>query len=328
MNPELQKQLMEKLQKQGAIDGAAQSGASSDGVVMGETPDIQPLDSVQNQYIKQHGMSMVDPELIKEGENIQQTEAEVEPAPKEIAPQPLPVQNEILSEPQQPIAQPSQTQPINDVPKSNIADRIREVEAQLGRTPAVTSETVTAKSKSFMDEFGDETFYVMNESNSHCAISDLDISINRGECADLLQLASIEDIKKSRDIRALLAGHTASRKPYLRRLTSEEYLDAIQRQLSNQAQIEKLKAEFAPNQPDQSPGNQRVSPTILSKLEKLRLFSIPENRHQGMPPIEFTQWALTENLTIAEVDYILAHPNVIPYKEIQTALYEKRKTLN
>lgn len=344
MNPDVNKQLMEKLQKQGVVPGNPQAPGSGDGVVMGDVPDMEVLDSAQNQHIQQHGLSMTDPKLMKEG-NTQNSGTEEAPEPKEIAPQPLtevppqtfetantqvpPQPRQVPHQPRRvDVAQEVHIEPEQPVRKPSITEQIKAVEAELGRPSASASQEVTARSRSFMDEFGDETFYVQNESNSHCAISDLDLTVNRGECDDLLRHLPLEQLKKSRDLRAMLAGNTATGMSLLRRLTPEEYLHAIKIQRENKQKIDELKAEFAPNKPENSAANQRVRPTILSKLEKLRLFSIPENRHQGMPPIEFTQWAMTENLTLAELDYVIAHPNVIAYPEILTALYEKRKTMS
>lgn len=340
MNPNLNKQLLDKLQKQGIVPGTQSnqnavpgvpSNQGDDGVVMGEVPDMAPLDSVQNSYIQQHGNSIIDPTLMQ-NEGDEAREVEILPNPREVSAQPIQQSTPVRQPMQQPIQQPIQ-QPVQqtsvenpEMGKPSIAERIRAVEAELGK-PIKTTEHVTSKAKSFLDEYGDETYYVINESSSHCALSDLGITVSRGECVDLLALADIKDIKKSRDLRSMLTGNNMSGRVSLRRLTPEEYLDAMEKQRMYKQQVEAVRAEMSPNQQNTANASQRIRPTILSKLEKLRLFSVPANQAQGMQPIEFMQWALTENMTIAELDYVISHPNVIPYPDIITALYKKRQTM-
>lgn len=303
MNEPQTAELMKKLNKQGDLGGYP---VNSEATIM-----TAPLDDTQNAHARQ----------MHQGEPQTPPQPSMQPA--------VPVQPVTPIKPDIPI-QPDMTvhtQP-TEVAPTGLAAKIAAVEQELG-DPSQTISTVTAKAKVFMDEYGNETFYAQNESNGHIVISDLDIAIPRAKSIDLLTTATLEDLKKSRDLRALLAGDAA--RPMLRRLTPEEYFERKKIELANKRKIEKMKSSAPsdvniqdPNAPQLTP---KIRPTVLSKLEKLRLFGVPENRHLGLTPIEFTEWALTENLTTPELDYIIAHPNVANNTDVLTALYEKRSKM-
>lgn len=179
----------------------------------------------------------------------------------------------------------------------SIKDRIAAMENALGS--ASPSSTVGAH-KGFMDEYGNETFYVKNISNGHVTISDIDgVVIKRNAAVDLLQMADLDSIRKSRDLRGAM--QMANGKQWLKRLTPEEYLQELNSAFINKTQIDKLKSV---NQPASDDPN-KIRPVVLSKLEKLNLGYKPDTAHLGMTPIEFVEWAITENLTDSELDYII-----------------------
>ena len=326
MNPEQQQQLLNKLQKQAGLQTGMQSGMSnqSDTVTMGDTSHIQLLDSMQNEYIKSTGQQF---EPIKKP-NFQQNQQ--------------PVQQSV----QQSVQQPVQQSDVSSSSKS-LRDRIDAIEQELGES-SQTISTVTARAKVYLDEYGNETFYAENISNGHIVISDLDITIPRGKSVDLLKSGVLDDLKKSRDLRAMLAGDTD--RPMLQRLTPEEYFIKRQTELSNKRKVEQLRtqsiqqAQFQQQQNSQNMQNpqfqnqqfqntqsvSKIRPTVLSKLEKLRLSTVPENSHLGLTHIEFVSWALTEKLTGEELDFITTHPNVVNNNnsnEIRQALFEKRSRI-
>jgi hypothetical protein len=214
-----------------------------------------------------------------------------------------------------------------------------------------TSEkSVTPKAATYLDDFGAETYYVKNISNGHVSVSDIDLTVKRGKSEDLLKFAALEDIKKSRDLRAAV-GYDKKSGPYsqtlLLRLTPEEYEIEKIKELQNKQKIDQFKQNqaniYAHQQTQQQqqtqtynaitqqkiaqPQTPRIRPTVLSKLEKLRLSSVPENAHLGLAPEEFVEWAITENLSLEELDFIISHPNVINNSNIRTALYEKRSEI-
>jgi hypothetical protein len=225
-------------------------------------------------------------------------------------------------------------------------ERIMMLERALEGSPT-NEKNVTPKAKTYLDDFGAETYYVKNISNGHVSVSDLDITIKRGKSEDLLKFAELEDTKKSRDLRAAV-GYDKNPGPYnktlLLRLTPEEYEIEKIKELKNKQKIDQFKQNQADihtqqqiQQQQQSqtynavtqqkivqPQTPRIRPTVLSKLEKLRLSSMPENAHLGLAPEEFVEWAITEHLSIEELDFIISHPNVINNSNIRTALYEKR----
>lgn len=229
------------------------------------------------------------------------------------------------------------------------SERIEALERELEEAPKI-SNNVTVKAKAYLDDFGAETYYVKNISNGHVSVSDIDVTVKRGESEDLLKFADIEDIKKSRDLRTAI-GYERKPNPYRRtlllRLTPEEYEEEKTKQLRNKRKIDQFKqsqavahANFQQNQQQTTqtyngvtqqiiaqPQTPRIRPTVLSKLEKLRLSTVPENAHLGMGPEEFVGWAVTEDLSIEELDFIISHPNVINNHHIRTALYEKRSEI-
>lgn len=295
MNPELQESLMKKLHKQNQLSGKNTIDELDITNVAGEKL-IQPLDNIQNQYVQEQRLA-----------NMQQ------------------------EQPPQPKMTLSDDDVISDQPqRKNIQSEIERIEQELGESTQSIS-TVTARAKIYLDEYGNETFYVDNISNGHIVVSDLDLMVQRGKASDLLTMAALEDLKKSRDLRAMLAGDSS--RPMLKRLTPEEYLEKKRIELINKKKIEQLKSGQQQPQNQQNPQPQlssRIRPTILSKLEKLRLSSISESAHLGMTSIEFVEWALTENLSSEELDFIVSHPNVInhvDHNNIKTALYDKKSKL-
>ena len=232
---------------------------------------------------------------------------------------------------QQDVSTPVQTPTVPEgataTTESPLRSKIEEIEQQLGKAPISVTDS-TAKARVYLDDYGDETFYVENLSNGHVVVSDLNITIPRGKSVDLLQSAAIDDLKKSRDIRTMLAGATA--RPMMKRLTPEEYFENIKLELANQRTIEELKArqQQTEGETKTAPEAQaKIRPVILSKLEKLRLFYVPESSHLGLSPIEFVKWALTENLTSGEFEYVLSHPTVIDNSEIRTPLLERKSKI-
>lgn len=185
-----------------------------------------------------------------------------------------------------------------------------------------------ARAKSFLDEFSNETWYVENISDGHIALSDLDITIPRNKVANLLGPKSLEELRKSSDLRLNVSGETE--RPMLRRLTPEEFLEKRRIEIQQKKQIAQMKAGINANGTQmQNPNNPqqltpRIRPTVLSKLEKLRLYSVPGNAHLGLTPVEFAQWALSENLSHAELEFVISHPNVSIYNDVLQALYTKK----
>lgn len=226
--------------------------------------------------------------------------------------------------------------------KPSTKERIEALEQELGERGQDTSKA-TPKAKAFIDEYGNETWYVKNLSNGHISISDLDITIKRGRCDDLLKFANIEDIKKSRDLRA--ATSDVENRVLLKRLTPEEYLDEKQKEVATKRKIQDFKntqaytAVQAQQQQTQAvnattqqrsptPQTPRIRPAVLSKLEKLRLSSVPESAHLGLSSEEFVEWALTEDLSSEELDFIATHPNVVNNSNIRTAVFKRKSELD
>jgi hypothetical protein len=232
--------------------------------------------------------------------------------------------------------------------RESTAERIRRVKEQLGEAPQLSNaDTMTARAKAFLDEFGNETFYVKNVSDGHVVMSHIgvnigslegtDIVVKRGMIADLLEYAALEDIKKSRDVKTMCAG----KKPKLQRLTPEEFAEEGERIANNKVLIDEIRAnqiyEKQMREQQQNPNarqnvqrpqsTSKIRPIVLSKLEKLRISSDSINAHLGMTPVDFAEWAVTENLNIEELEFLATHPFVIQYNDVRAAVYDRIKDM-
>lgn len=231
---------------------------------------------------------------------------------------------------QEPVEDTSVYTRSNDDLKAKIA----ELERELGA--GAPSSTLDAKT--FMDNSGNETFYVKNFSGRHVLISDLDIpKIPVGETVDLLKYASIEDLKKSRDLRTALYG--IGKDQLLKRVTELEYYEAMRQAVSQkkkvdivrQQEILRLQNQQSPNQlyPHERPAmaaEKKIRPAIEAKLGKLNLIydKEPENARLAMSAPEFISWVQNEQLTHAEIEHIMGHPAVNKQHDIRAALLEKK----
>ena len=330
MNPLQQQELLSKLEKQNT-----QAGFDTTETII---PPVQPTQPVQ---------ATVAQPVVEPVQPVQPIQPAVGPEqamgitvqsmqPSDHMPEPTPAQPVFAQEQEE----------VNAV--DNRKDRIEALEAALGNGPKVT-DNMTAKARVYIDDFGSETYYVKNVSNGHVAVSDIDVTVQRGKSEDLLKYASLEDIKSSRDLRAAIS-YDKKPNPYKRslllRLTPEEYEIEKTKELQNKQKIDQFKQNQVnvhaqhqqsqqqaqeyngiTQQPITQPQTPRIRPTVLSKLEKLRLSGVPESAHLGLAPEEFVEWAVTENLSIEELDFVISHPNVINNTNIRTALYEKRSEM-
>jgi hypothetical protein len=319
INPEL----MQKLASQGVLPGNDMMDAAPKIAIMDSTQANQPRSimdpTVQTKteppldydtYMAKKGIPTVTRNAIVEDSVViaqQYQEVPVVPVIQQEAPRRLSVSEQLrmLEEEERKISRPQQTQQY--------------------RTP---QSEIPARAKSFLDEFGNETWYVENISDGHIALSDLDITIPRNKVANLLGPKSLEELRKSSDLRLNVSGETE--RPMLRRLTPEEFLEKRRIEIQQKKQIAQMKAGINANGTQmQNPNNPqqltpRIRPTVLSKLEKLRLYSVPGNAHLGLTPVEFAQWALSENLSHAELEFVISHPNVSIYNDVLQALYTKK----
>jgi len=222
--------------------------------------------------------------------------------------------------------------------------KIMELEQELGDAPKYDT---TAGEMTFRDSAGNETYYVKNVAGRHVVISDiLDMAkIPVGKAVDLLKLASIEDIKKSRDLRNAMYGLGPEK--CLQRLTEREYLNEklAERDQQKRVNIMRQQEELYRMQNQKNPANQMmpherpfnsplgnektVRPVVLAKLGKLALRNDPdpEVSRQAMTPPEFVTWVQGERLSHYEIEYIMGNPDVVREHDIRAALLEKRKSI-
>jgi hypothetical protein len=227
--------------------------------------------------------------------------------------------------------------------------KIKQLEKEMGRTTPI----MEGKSSSYIDDAGDETFYVKNISQGHVIIGGgekdtLSIKVPKGDVLDLLSHASLEDLKASREIRICLTGP----KKLLKRLTQSEYFSDLQNMSEMQKKIEILKRQEAikttqrlqnvQNNPQMNLPHMRnmnvaesEAPNVRvgmmeSKLEKLRLAKDvnPENSQHGMTDLEFIGWASKESLSAAECDYLVGDPVMHDKHDIKAAIYQKKAAIS
>ena len=180
---------------------------------------------------------------------------------------------------------------------SLLRNKIRALEEQMGQGSSVGSSS--NGTKAYLDDMGNETWYVKNISNGHVAVSDMDNTlIRRNTSVDLLTMADVEHIRKSRDIRVALYGNGGAQ--LLKRLTPEEYYNEKVRENANTAVIDQLKSANV----EQTEILDGIRPMVKARLEKYNLSLKKETAHQGMPGPEFVEWALSERLTRTELDFI------------------------
>ncbi len=221
-------------------------------------------------------------------------------------------------------------------PKRGIRERIQEAELRTGRDHgALPGKALTEKSKSYLDEFGEPTFYVKNVSNGIVVICDLERTDNssgimgenkiaRGAVVDLLAEYSMEALNKSRELRSALSSKGRNKQQLLQRLTPEEYLDEIEKEAINAEKIEKFRAmaELRAAAGETKP-KKAIRPAIDAKLLQLQL-SYSNEPHKGISPVEFIQWLNTEKLTLDELEYILSG---VDDKDIRMFIHAKKQDL-
>jgi len=222
-----------------------------------------------------------------------------------------------------------------------IKARIAKIERELGDGASLSAPE---SDMTYRDSSGNETFYAKNICGKHFVLSDIQIDkIPVGKSVDLLQMASMEDLKKSRDLRKALRGIGSERT--LQRLTEREYLEEKTRELDNKKRLnivqqqEQLRRLQQPSQDQQQqtlPHERSFDPSLMStgirpaieaRLGKLSLRSDkdPENRRQAMSSYEFISWVQQERFTHAEIEQIMSHPSVVNDHDIRASLLEKKR---
>lgn len=226
-----------------------------------------------------------------------------------------------------------------DLPPKNddIKSKIKEYEEKLRGIPETQDEAT------FRDSTGNETYYVKNISGQHVVVSDINLDkVKVGVSVDLLESASLEDLKKSRDLRSALGG--IGKNKLFQRLTETQYLEEIRKEYNDKQKIEAIRRQENVRANAQAKGQQqepmphertpqsfttanKIRPVVDAKLGKLSLRDDPEpeNSRLAMTSIEFIQWIQGEPLNQLELDHILGHPTVSRDQSIRVALLEKKR---
>ena len=221
-----------------------------------------------------------------------------------------------------------------------LKEKIAQLERELNEnssSPAYRPES--RDSRSFKDSMGNETYYVKNISGRQVLLSDLNINkIKIGESVDLLQFASLEQLRNSKDLRKILNGIGLDKE--MERLSEEEYFNElmIARENKKKNDIMKRQEELRAAQPAQQqqerlpherpflPKERKIRPVIEAKLGKLALKRDPDpqNARLAMTSREFITWAQNEPMSHAEIEFVIGHPAVVDDHNIRVALLEKK----
>jgi len=219
---------------------------------------------------------------------------------------------------------------------TNLKARIAEFEKELG-----TTTNLSLDDKTFIDEVGNETFYVRNIAGRHVLISDIERmpKIPVGSVMDLLKHAKLEDLKGSRDLRVALLGVGLDKT--LERLTELQYMNAVHQAVVDKRKIDVLRQQEALRHSHSAQQNtqevmphdrptqaqpKRIRTAIESKLGKLALRNDPnpQNSMLALTTQEFIQWVQGERFTHSEIEHIMAHPSVIKEHDIRAELLKKK----
>lgn len=208
--------------------------------------------------------------------------------------------------------------PISIPKKAELQSEIADLEATLNLS-SKKFEPPKISGKEFFTADGEETWYVKNVSDKHVALGIPNTeTIKRGTCVDLLQIASLEEIKTFKGVRAALD----KRNNLLQRITPEEYylyLAEVDRRQKSREQFEK---DYIPTGNTTENSFKSIRPVIVSKIEKIKNFF---KTGVGYNPVDFIEWIGNEPLTEDEVDYIQSL--VTEDKSIRIALLKKKQEI-
>lgn len=202
----------------------------------------------------------------------------------------------------------------------SLKDEIAELEASVG---IATTATTGKGNNKFLDEYGDETWYVKNISNGVVVIADIEGSrVERGGVLNLLNTPNdVDRIRKSSQLReALMVPYKG--KALLQRLTQEEYLAEMRKIAAQKAEVNRIKETFSPTVKN----DHMIRPVVLASLEKYSLGQSlnPEIASKGWTHIEFINWAMTEDLSVAEIDHLLGF---CTNADVRKSLYVKKASI-
>ncbi len=217
----------------------------------------------------------------------------------------------------------------NNNKSSIVAERVRELTSKVhSDAPSEHKPTMHNKVSPYVDEYGEETFYVENLTNGNIVIPGIGIaSITKGEVVDLLESADLETLKRSQFLKRALSDSQGIQ--LLRRLTPEQWNAIREKKKAIARRYQEQTKSVSPAAPQTSSSvvsesQEAIRPLVLSKVEKLRLGlnNDPEIATKGISKYEFLQWLDVEYLTIDELDYILG---VVGDKEVRLHVYEKKQ---
>lgn len=191
----------------------------------------------------------------------------------------------------------------------NLTEKIKSLQSELGY---FKTDTKVKSANEFLDDYGNETWYVKNLTNTHIV---LDIEgmekISKNAYVDLLAMTSLESIQKSQSIRKCF------NEGLLKRVTQAEFFEA----LTNQAE-DKRRAEYITRdevKDDTKKDSIRI--VVKTKVEKYKGFL---KDGIGITTTDFLAWIQSEPLSEEEVEYCMS---ATTDKDIRTLLIRKKQDI-
>ena len=209
----------------------------------------------------------------------------------------------------------------------SLRDKIQAAEKEYYSDPMISHQPMKPKT-SYLDEYGNETYYVRNLAKGHVLLDKPEIKIEKGTVTNLLEFASAEDLQKCSDLKKAIMLKT------LERIVPEEYLEEMTRALEMRKKTDAMHRQERIKEMQEKGikgiGDFKVSPSILSKLERLRLSTEkdPEVAKFGWKSFEFIAWMTSESLNEGELNYILNDQTVNKFSDIKAAAIQKKMYAN
>jgi len=207
---------------------------------------------------------------------------------------------------------------------SNITDKIKALENKINSTKSVEPNRMGPDL--YKDDYGQNTWYIKNESGMHVSLGDtMGITIRKGEVLDLQSRVPEDVILKSKDFMARIRNISGG----LKRLTPEEYYVELQAQDEQNRKVQALETAKYLNSREGNITPQTIRPLIESQLNKLDLFydKNPEISSKGMDPFIFVKWVMEEKFNVEEIDSMLGYHRVRSNTDITSTLIRKRHDL-
>ena len=197
--------------------------------------------------------------------------------------------------------------------EGNLTDKIKALQNELGNSKITDKATSV---KSFLDDYGNETWYVKNLTNTHVIVemnrtreSDESITITKNSYVDLLAMTSLEYIHKSQSLRKCFNDRL------LERITPVEFFDYLNKKAEDVKRADYITKKDEKEDTKKDP----IRIVTKTKVEKYKDFLKTGN---GITTADFINWVQNEPLNEEEIEYCMSSTTD---KDIRTILIHKKQ---